>query len=72
MVCMDMQRKLKMKRKKSASVVQDRLRTRLIISNKHMKIKYPLNTWLLIMQAEVDKTGASYYGKQQLHYMTSK
>ena len=37
-----------------------------------MKIKYPLNTWLLIMQAEVDKTGASYYGKQQLHYMTSK
>jgi len=27
---------------------------------------------LLLVQAEVDKTGASYYGKQQLHYMTSK
>jgi len=27
---------------------------------------------LLLVQAEVDKTGASYYGKQQLHYMTTK
>jgi len=27
---------------------------------------------LLLVQAEVDKTGASYYGKQQLHYMNTK
>jgi len=27
---------------------------------------------LLLAQAEVDKTGASYYGKQQLHFMTIK
>jgi len=27
---------------------------------------------LLLVQAEVDKTGASYYGKQQLHFMTIK
>jgi len=27
---------------------------------------------LLLVQAEVDKTGASYYGKQQLHYMNIK
>jgi len=27
---------------------------------------------LLLVQADVDKTGASYYGKQQLHYMNIK
>jgi len=27
---------------------------------------------LLLVQAEVDKTGASYYGKQQLHFITTK
>jgi len=32
----------------------------------------PGNTVLLLTQAEVDKTGASYYGKQQLHYMSIK
>ena len=26
---------------------------------------------LLLTQAEVDKTGASYYGKQQLHYINN-
>eukprot|EP00092_Neocalanus_flemingeri_P017385 GFUD01018805.1.p1 GENE.GFUD01018805.1~~GFUD01018805.1.p1 ORF type:complete len:598 (+),score=151.66 GFUD01018805.1:66-1859(+) len=29
-------------------------------------------TVLLLTQAEVDKTGGSYYGKQQLHYMSTK
>ena len=27
---------------------------------------------LLLTQSEVDKTGGSYYGKQQLHYMNTK
>jgi len=30
------------------------------------------NTVLLLTQSEVDKTGGSYYGKQQLHYMSIK
>jgi len=30
------------------------------------------STVLLLTQAEVDKTGGSYYGKQQLHYMSTK
>jgi len=30
------------------------------------------NTVLLLTQSEVDKTGGSYYGKQQLHYMSTK
>jgi len=29
-------------------------------------------TVLLLTQSEVDKTGGSYYGKQQLHYMSTK
>merc|ERR1719336_926222 len=30
------------------------------------------NTVLLLTQSEVDKTGGSYYGRQQLHYMSTK
>lgn len=30
------------------------------------------STVLLLTQSEVDKTGGSYYGKQQLHYMSTK
>ena len=30
------------------------------------------NTVLLLTQSDVDKTGGSYYGKQQLHYMNIK
>merc|ERR1711936_1109602 len=32
----------------------------------------PGNTVLLLTQADVDKTGGSYYGKQQLNYMSVK
>merc|ERR1711892_1296921 len=32
----------------------------------------PGNSVLLLTQSEVDKTGGSYYGKQQLHYMSTK
>merc|ERR1719227_45000 len=32
----------------------------------------PGTTVLLLTQSDVDKTGGSYYGKQQLHYMSVK
>jgi translation initiation factor 2A len=37
-----------------------------------MKWNRPGSAVLLLTQSEVDKTGGSYYGKQQLHYMSTK
>lgn len=37
-----------------------------------MKWNMPGTAVLLLTQAEVDKTGGSYYGKQQLHFMSTK
>jgi len=37
-----------------------------------MKWNVPGSAVLLLTQAEVDKTGGSYYGKQQLHFMSIK
>jgi translation initiation factor 2A len=37
-----------------------------------MKWNAPGTAVLLLTQAEVDKTGGSYYGKQQLHFMSTK
>merc|ERR1719341_2850264 len=51
-----------------------------VIANKSFfqadSVEYKWNnqgtTVLLLTQSDVDKTGASYYGKQQLHYMSVK